>query len=304
MNADMVLILDDSTSITYNTSDNWNKYDLGFALGFVEAFPIGRNLTRFGVVQFSGNATPMILLKQYDNLVDLQNGIKALRPRGGDTNIADAMRVTRNVLFSEQNGARPGFKRLAFLLTDGVSNTEYALTDIEANKTKAAGVEVFTIGMTNQVNVAELQRICSPPIESHYFYVDAFSKLDTILEDVIASACNSISPPTTAITTSTTVTTTVTTTPMPINTTTPIPNTTMTSITTPITTPIPNTITTPIPITTTTPKPITTTAIFITTATSTNSTTPKTTNATVPTTIPTTTPTTTPTAKPTTATKG
>jgi len=62
--------------------------------------------------------------------------------------MVQAFRVARNQLFNE---ARPNITKLAILVTDGKANREATQTLHEANLTKAQDVEVFCIGITDDV---------------------------------------------------------------------------------------------------------------------------------------------------------
>ena len=57
-------------------------------------------------------------------------------------------RVARNELF---NKAKANVTKIAILITDGQANREAPVTILEANKTKELGVEVFCVGITNDV---------------------------------------------------------------------------------------------------------------------------------------------------------
>lgn len=99
MSADIVIIVDQSTSIVYARGgyDNWYKYILGFAAGIVDAFDIGATKTQVGVVKFSESAEPSIYLYDYQDKVALKRAIQSLDIVGGETNIASACRMTRFV---------------------------------------------------------------------------------------------------------------------------------------------------------------------------------------------------------------
>jgi len=56
--------------------------------------------------------------------------------------------VARNKLFSQ---ARPNITKIAILITDGQANRDPLATISEANKTKAEGVEIFSVGITDDV---------------------------------------------------------------------------------------------------------------------------------------------------------
>jgi len=64
--------------------------------------------------------------------------------------MVQALRVARNQLFNE---ARPNIAKLAILVTDGKANREATQTQHEANLTKAQDVEVFCIGITDDVRI-------------------------------------------------------------------------------------------------------------------------------------------------------
>lgn len=192
--ADVVLILDQSTSIVYARGgyDNWYKYILGFARGIVDAFDIGPTRTQVGVVKFSENAEPSIYLYDHQDKASLSVAIQSLDIAGGETNIASACRMTRVNMYNSRYGAREGVKRIVVMLTDGEANRERNSTLPEADLLKAAGAEVFTIGITDRTDAGQLKEICSEPSDQHYFYVDDYSQLATIQSRVIASVCNQL----------------------------------------------------------------------------------------------------------------
>jgi len=64
--------------------------------------------------------------------------------------MVQAFRVARTQLFTE---SRPNVTKLAVLVTDGRANREPADTIPEANMTKAQNVEVFCVGITDDVSI-------------------------------------------------------------------------------------------------------------------------------------------------------
>jgi len=58
--------------------------------------------------------------------------------------------VARTELFTE---ARPNITKLAVLITDGRANREPDETIKEANLTKEQNVEVFSVGITDDVSI-------------------------------------------------------------------------------------------------------------------------------------------------------
>ena len=53
---DVLVVLDQSTSIVVETYDNWAVQVLGFARRIAGAFTIGRNQTQIGLMKFSDDA--------------------------------------------------------------------------------------------------------------------------------------------------------------------------------------------------------------------------------------------------------
>lgn len=183
-------------------------------------------------------------LSTYYHVDDMVNAIKRLQIRGGNTNIAMALRTARNQMFSARSrrsrltGAIP---RLLILVTDGTATEEGGATVPEANLTKAAGIRIFAVGIGRHIDDRQLKIIATAPWESHYFYVSDFSALQSVVESVLERSCQE----------SATLT-------VPIETTTP----TASPATTTIGVPVPTTTTT----TTTTATALTTTTLTTTTA--------------------------------------
>lgn len=115
MTADIVLLMDESTSIVVGGMQNWNTYALGFAVSLAQAFPISRNETQLGVIKFSNYYTPVIYLNDTNNVEDLTNRIKNIPINGGETNIADGIRASRDIMFSAARGARPNVPHILIL---------------------------------------------------------------------------------------------------------------------------------------------------------------------------------------------
>lgn len=89
-------------------------------------------------------------------------------------------------MFSPSHGARTDVDRIAVLVTYGKTSVESSDTLNEADLTKQSGIEIFAVGMTNTIDVNQLKAMASSPVERHYFYVNDYSKLVSLLQDVIS----------------------------------------------------------------------------------------------------------------------
>ena len=95
--ADIVFILDESTSIVYNQGGYSNWYDdiLAFAQNVSAAFSISPTQTQIGLIKFSDNTTIGFYLNQYTSEASVINAIGQEDITGGETNIAAALQQTR-----------------------------------------------------------------------------------------------------------------------------------------------------------------------------------------------------------------
>jgi len=202
--ADIILVLDESTSIVDGDPqfDNWNVQILGFAKRIAGAFPIGRNLTQVGLLKFSTGAEVVFHLNRYGDRDSLLRAIDNVDIHGGETNIAAALRTARRQMFTVSNGTRPGVPKILILLTDGYSNREALQTLREADLTKAAGIIIYTVGVTHEVNQEELRQIASN--RTYFFFASNFTQLKGVLQNLVPKSCTRAATlPTTTITTTT-----------------------------------------------------------------------------------------------------
>ena len=169
---------------------------------------------KVGVVQFSDTADVPIQLSQYDNALDLVNAVTSLDILGGETNIAAALDAGRNML-TDPNQARQGVPKIAILITDGAANLQTNRTQLSANQTKSAGIEIFTVGITTLVDVNQLRAIASTPVDSHFFYVSNYNQLNNVLSTLVDNSCMTAPSITTTPTTVQPLTTLTPTTPVP-----------------------------------------------------------------------------------------
>jgi len=95
--ADIVFILDESTSIVYAQGgyNNWYTDILGFVQQLVASFSISPTATRVGLIKFSDNTSVGFYLDQYTDEANLSDAIGQQDIAGGETDIAAALRQTR-----------------------------------------------------------------------------------------------------------------------------------------------------------------------------------------------------------------
>ena len=55
-------------------------------------------------------------------------------------------------------------------------------------------IRIIGVGVTDAVNVTTFKQVVSSPFESHYFSVDNFDLLQSIISDLIEAACRTLAP--------------------------------------------------------------------------------------------------------------
>lgn len=195
---DIIFILDISGSINNIDPQNWEAMRT-FTKDFVSRYTISQNAVRVGVVLMGNNGVLKIQLNSNIDLASLLNAIDQLEYRFQKTNIKDALRVANDLGFATSNGNRANGYDVVVMITDGeTQNSQFGPIGTETERLKNNGVEVFVIAHTyykqfTSNSYANLQRVASAPLSTHYFEIGNFpTQLGTLIEPIqnqIAAAC-------------------------------------------------------------------------------------------------------------------
>ena len=161
---DLVFVIDESSSIR---DINLNGFELikQFVTSIINMLDIGLERDLVGVISFSNTANIQFDVTQHTDKSSLISAIHNLPYRGGMTNIGKALNLLRTG--GQPDGAlnlRNESTNIAVLVTDGASS------DPQTTHTAAVTLhksnlydQVYVVGVTNQVNLAELKLIASNP---------------------------------------------------------------------------------------------------------------------------------------------
>ena len=152
---DIVFVIDSSGSINFADNGNWNRV-LAFTNELVSKYIIGTRFTQVGVVRFSTRVENSMYLNQYSSKSILMNAISRISYERQSTNTAGGIREMRTVQFTQQHGDRPNVQNIAIVITDGESVIKPERTLPEAQAAHGQGIKVFSVGITNKVDVAEV----------------------------------------------------------------------------------------------------------------------------------------------------
>ncbi|CAC5397303.1 COL6A [Mytilus coruscus] len=189
--ADIVVLFDDSSSIQYDSKENYQMMK-DFVKELVDSFTTvgvnGKNGSQFGVVQFSQGVKTAFPLNKFKTKEDIKKGIQDMVPRnGGQTEIGTGLKHVRENSFSgAEGGGNPDKQKIVILMTDGKSNAG-APPQHEAHKLKKAGVTVIAIGIGRGFVKTELEQIAT--MKNYVLTTNSFSELSSLLKLVIELAC-------------------------------------------------------------------------------------------------------------------
>ena len=107
----------------------------------------------------------MYSLSRYATAVDINNAVENIPYTGGGTYTSSGLNVVRTQLMTSANGLRnlsSGVSRVLIVMTDGVSTGGYEPAT-EAALVRAESVNVFAMGVGQNLDIAQLESIASSP---------------------------------------------------------------------------------------------------------------------------------------------
>ena len=160
-----------------------------FTKDLIDTFEIGVAKTHVGVVVYSHNATVAIKLDETFDKAELKAKVDNIPYRGYTTAIDDALRVSDKDMFSLSGGVRQGVPLVLIVLTDGRCTACKEPLDKAVTPLREKGVQIFSIAVSDAVNVTELRQFISTPHEDHLLEVESFKKLKSLISVLQRSGC-------------------------------------------------------------------------------------------------------------------
>ena len=143
-------------------------------------------LGRAAVIQYGSTPRLEFNLDQHRGVIQIQDAISRMIPGGGNTNTAGALTMTRDLFHGDLGGDR----RVAVVLTDGLSNVNSHRTVRSAEDVRDLGVAIYTVTTSDVTDDQELQGIASSPAGHHVLMVDTVRDLHSIVPVLIHRICN------------------------------------------------------------------------------------------------------------------
>lgn len=197
--ADICFMMDASGSIRFqnpdgsNNDSNWYLLT-NFMIDVIENLQIGPDATQVAAIRFSYDAEVMFNLNNFTNAAEMVAFIHTIQLVASTTDTQAALRLLMSDVFQATNGARPGVAKVGIIVTDGQSNVDSGDTIPAADAAKSAGVRMFVIGLTNQIDVTELEAMASLPLEDYYFNRTTYALVQTVISQLVWSVCHDPCP--------------------------------------------------------------------------------------------------------------
>ena len=196
---DICFILDDSGSIEYNGYGNWQRM-LDFVISVVSSLNIGPNGVHVALVKFDTTAEVEFYLNDYTDSANIIRRINSTHYDGLSTNIAAGFNLTTTQIFTQAKGKRQGVPLVAVLITDGRAVLDTSQTIPSARIAKNMGIRIIAVGVTSDIDLAELQNIASTPAD--VYNVSDYRFLSTVvtkLQENFNGDCVVAAPTTTTL---------------------------------------------------------------------------------------------------------
>uniref|UniRef100_UPI00398E8434 collagen alpha-3(VI) chain-like n=1 Tax=Pristiophorus japonicus TaxID=55135 RepID=UPI00398E8434 len=175
---DIVFLIDGSYNVGRRNLDAIRD----FITGIIEAFDIGSDGVRVGLVQYSDVAEVEFFLNTYSSKDELLSHLRRLRLRGGTVlKTGEALNYVLRYLFTKYSGSRQeeGVPQFLVLVTGGKSRDEMKQP---LDALLQAGVTTLAIGTENAIK-QQLQEVSMNP--SLVFGVKEFRSLPEIQQEVL-----------------------------------------------------------------------------------------------------------------------
>uniref|UniRef100_A0A8C1ILU5 Si:ch211-62a1.3 n=1 Tax=Cyprinus carpio TaxID=7962 RepID=A0A8C1ILU5_CYPCA len=181
--ADIYFLLDESGSISYDEFDDMKN----FTKQWLEAFEVGNNNVRFGLVKFADSATIVFRLHDYNSKADLEKAVNAVIMQGGGTRTDLGLRKMIPLFEEAERTRGEKVHKVLIVITDGESRGTEEPVEVPAKLLRTEqDVAIYAIGVKN-ASVPELELISGSP--QRKYFVKNYDFLDEIKKNIYKEIC-------------------------------------------------------------------------------------------------------------------
>ncbi|KAK0131423.1 Collagen alpha-1(XXVIII) chain [Merluccius polli] len=185
---ELVFVIDSSESVG---PENFEVVK-DFVNVLVDRVSVSREASRVGVVLYSHVDVVVMSLTQHSSQGDIKAAVRGMPYLGEGTFTGSAVRRAGQLF----RASRPGVRKVAVVLTDGQADRRDVVQPAAAAaEVRAAGVEVFVIGVLNRDDPdyagfqAEVKAVASDPDDQHVYLIDNFMTLSTLESKLLSRIC-------------------------------------------------------------------------------------------------------------------
>ncbi|XP_034029371.1 collagen alpha-6(VI) chain [Thalassophryne amazonica] len=184
--ADIVFMVDGSWSIGLANFEQIRQ----FLYSLVNAFDIGPDRVRIGLVQYSTTPRTEFNLNTFQNKNSILKYISKLPYMGGGTLTGLGLDFMLTEHFVEAAGSRAGenVSQIAVVITDGKSQDN---VESHAKELRKKGIVLYAIGIKD-ADEEQLREIANEPHSQHVYSVSDFSALQGISLNILQMLCTTV----------------------------------------------------------------------------------------------------------------
>ncbi|VDI58829.1 Hypothetical predicted protein, partial [Mytilus galloprovincialis] len=177
--ADIGFLVDASGSVNSNDFEKAKR----FIINFTKEFSISNRAVQISVFAFNDEVEGGFYLNSYSTEEEISSAILGIVFTGGNTDFDIPLNFARTQMFVPQNGARSYVKKILIFITDGDAD----ITDEPGQLLRDIGVTVYTIGVGENVNTNNLDKIATSV--NHRYIALNFSLIDDLGQNLTSQAC-------------------------------------------------------------------------------------------------------------------
>lgn len=178
--ADIAIIIDASSSV----GESNFRTITDFVKNLISSYDTN---VQFALVKFSNSATVQFNFDSNLSRDQMLQSVDSIFYDRSGSNIAQGLQTTREQVFTRDRGDVPN---VAILIVASSANIRAFDVENEGNVLKNEGVKLVAIGIGNDVNFGQLERVVS--ISNQAVRLSRFSDLSASLGQVVGYACPSI----------------------------------------------------------------------------------------------------------------
>ena len=155
----------------------------------IQGLNFAHNRTRVGLVTFSRNPTIRFHLKDIRPRYVITTSIAYTLEDTGETNLAAALQVLPEEMFTRDSGDRRGVEDVAILITDGKATRRRRDIPAVVEQVRGQGIRVITVGVHDADDEA-LRNIASSPTNQHMYELSNQSETFDVAEAILDMICD------------------------------------------------------------------------------------------------------------------